>query len=205
MPSDIDKLCATVSNDLANVIRRHADIFPDDLPVGFPPERDHDHKIVLEPVAQPTVQTQWRLTQPELGELRRQLDNLLEKGFVRPSTSLFAALILFTAKKYGGLRMCIDYRTLNRVTIKSRYPIPRADKLIDQLRGAKRHFEPGTGVMRFGLRNAHSTFHLTMNEGFWPLLDKCAIMYLDEILICSTTREQHLKDLEAVFSLLQQH
>ncbi|GJP64862.1 hypothetical protein CLOP_g21802 [Closterium sp. NIES-67] len=81
--------------------------------------RDHDHKIELEPGAHPTFRTQWRLTQPELDELRSQLDYLLEKGFVHPSTTPFAAPILFSSKKYGGLRMCIDYRTLNRVTIKS--------------------------------------------------------------------------------------
>ncbi|GJP79780.1 hypothetical protein CLOP_g9999 [Closterium sp. NIES-67] len=85
------------------VIRKHADIFPDDLPVGLPSEREHDHKIELEPGTQPTVRTQWRLTQPELDELRRQLDYLLEKGFVRPSTSPFAAPIMFTPKKDGGL------------------------------------------------------------------------------------------------------
>ncbi|GJP38820.1 hypothetical protein CLOM_g23229 [Closterium sp. NIES-68] len=114
-PADIDKLCAAVPDDLATLIRKHADIFPNDLPPGLPPERDHDHKIQLEPGAQPTVRTQWRLTQPELDELRRQLDYLLEKGFVRPSTSPFAAPILFTLKKDGGLRMCIDYRALNRL------------------------------------------------------------------------------------------
>ncbi|GJP53520.1 hypothetical protein CLOM_g12679 [Closterium sp. NIES-68] len=215
------------------VIRKHASIFPDDLPAGLPPERDHDHKIELEPGAQPTVWTQWSLTQPELDELRRQLDYLFEKGFVRPSTSPFAAPILFTPKKDGGLRMCIDYRALNRVTIKFRYPIPRADELIDQLRGAKffskidmrgdyhqicvneadcyktalqtRYGSYEYTVMPFGLTNAPSTFHLTMNEVFRPLLDKCVIVYLDDILIYSTTREQYLKDLEAVFSLLQQH
>ncbi|GJP52823.1 hypothetical protein CLOM_g11911 [Closterium sp. NIES-68] len=195
--------------------------------------RAHDHKIELEPGAQPTVRTQWRLTQPELDELRHRLDYLLEKGFARRSTSPFAAPILFTPKKDGGLRMCIDYRALNWVTIKSRYPIPRADELIDQLRGAKffskidlqggyhqirvneahcykTAFRSFYGsyeytVMPFGLTNAPSTFQLTMNEVFRPLLDKCVIVYLDDILVFSTTREQHLKDLEAVSSLLQQH
>ncbi|GJP44517.1 hypothetical protein CLOM_g3905 [Closterium sp. NIES-68] len=208
------------------VIRKHADIFPDDLPPGLPPEREHDKKIELEPGAQPTVRTQWWLTQLELDELRRQLDYLLEKGFVRPSTSPFAAPILFTLKKDGSLRMCIDYRALNRVTIKSCYPIPRADELIDQLRGAKffskidlrggydqirmnevdcykTAFRTWYGsyeymVMPFGLANAPSTFHLTMNEVFRPLLDKCVIVYLENILIYSITREQHLKDWEAI-------
>ncbi|GJP78104.1 hypothetical protein CLOP_g8430, partial [Closterium sp. NIES-67] len=177
---------------LATLIRKHTDIFPDDLPAGLPPERDHDHTIELEPSAQPTIRTQWRLTEPELDELRHQLDYLVEKGFVRPSTSPFAAPILFTPKKDGGLRMCIDYRALNRVTIKSRYPIPRADELIDQLRGAKffskidlrggyhqirvhevdcfktafrtRYGSYEYTVMPFGLTNAPLMFQLTMNE-----------------------------------------
>ncbi|GJP49384.1 hypothetical protein CLOM_g8601 [Closterium sp. NIES-68] len=193
------------------VIRKHADIFPDDLPAGLPPKRDHDHKIELEPGAQPTVRTQWRLTQPELDEIRRQLDYLLEKGLVRPSTSPFAAPILFTPKKDGGLQMCIDYRALNRVTIKSRYPIPHADERIDQIRGAKffskfdlrggyhqiRVNEADCSKMVFRTRYGRYEYTLTMNEVFRPLLDKCVIVYLDNILIYSTTREQHLKDLEA--------
>ncbi|GJP86207.1 hypothetical protein CLOP_g16259 [Closterium sp. NIES-67] len=112
-------------------------IFPDDLPSGLPPEQPQDHKIELELGAQPTIRTQWRLTQPELYELRNQLDYLLAKGFIRPSTSPFAAPILFTPKKGGGLRMCTDYCALNRVTIKSRYPIPCTDELIDNLREAR--------------------------------------------------------------------
>ncbi|GJP74531.1 hypothetical protein CLOP_g5095 [Closterium sp. NIES-67] len=192
-----------------------------------------DHKIELEPGAQPTVRTQWRLTQPELQQLRNQLDYLLVKGFIRPSTSPFAAPILFTPKKDGRLRMCMDYRALNRVTIKSRYPIPHTDEMIDNLRGAryfskmdlrsgyhqirvfaddchKTAFRTRYGnyeytVMPFGLTNAPSTFQFTMNGVFRDLLDKCVIIYLDDILIYSKTREQHLKDLDAVFQRLQQH
>ncbi|CAI7779893.1 unnamed protein product [Closterium sp. NIES-53] len=114
-----------------------AGIFPDDLPKGLPPQRAHDHRIELEPGAQPTVQRLLRLTQLELDELRKQLDYLLEKKFIRPSSSPFTAPILFTPKKDGGFCMCIDYRALNRVTVKSQYPIPHANKLIDQLRTAR--------------------------------------------------------------------
>ncbi|GJP31878.1 hypothetical protein CLOM_g15523, partial [Closterium sp. NIES-68] len=223
---------STEQNEATN-INKLCDSVPDDLPSGLPPERPQDHKIELEPGAQPTVRTQWRLTQPELQELRNQLDYLLAKGFIRPSTSPFAAPILFTPKKDGGLRMCTDYRALNRVTIKSRYPIPHTDELIDNLRGAryfskidlrggyhqirvfaddchKTAFRTRYGsyeytVMPFGLTNAPSAFQLTMNGVFRDLLDKCVIIYLDDILIYSKTREQHLKDLEAVFQRLQQH
>ncbi|CAI7765728.1 unnamed protein product [Closterium sp. NIES-53] len=86
-------------------------IFPDDLPTGLPPQRPHDHMIELEPRAQPIVQRKFRLTQPELDKLRKQLEYVLEKEFIRPSSSPFTAPILFTPKKDGGFHMCIDYRT----------------------------------------------------------------------------------------------
>ncbi|GJP64767.1 hypothetical protein CLOP_g21716 [Closterium sp. NIES-67] len=181
----------------------------------------YSQRIELDPRAQPTVRSQWRLSQPELMELRTQLDYLLEKKFIHPYTSPYAAPILFTPKKDGGLQMCTDYRVLNKITIKPRYLIPRADDLIDQLRGArifsktdlrggyhqiriaeadisKTVFRTRYGsyeyiVMPFGLTNAPSTFQLTMNEVFCSLLDKCAIVYLDDILVYSISREQHLR------------
>ncbi|CAI7833176.1 unnamed protein product [Closterium sp. NIES-54] len=134
---DLQKLLADVPDDLAAQMKQYSGIFPDDLPTRLPPQRPHDHRIELEPGAQPTIQRHFRLTQPERDELRKQLDYLLEKEFIRPSSSPFAAPILFTPKKDEGFHMCIDYRALNRVTIKSRYPIPRVDKLIDQLRTAQ--------------------------------------------------------------------
>ncbi|CAI7772871.1 unnamed protein product [Closterium sp. NIES-53] len=171
--------------------------------------------------------------QPELDELRKQLDFLLEKKITRPSSSRFAAPILFTPKKDGGFRMCIDYRALNRVTVKSRYPIPHGNELIDQLRTArvfskidlrggyhqirvepsdcaKTAFRTRYGsfeyiVMPFGLTNAPATFQMTMNEVFRPLLDKCVIFYLDDILVYSRDKLQHLADLEAVFMVLDEH
>ncbi|CAI7832848.1 unnamed protein product, partial [Closterium sp. NIES-53] len=129
--------------------------------------------------------------------------------------------------------MCINYRALNRVTVKSRYPIPRADELIDQLgtarvfskidlRGgyhqiwvepsdcAKTTFRTRYGsfeytVIPFGLTNGPATFHMTMNEAFRPPLDKCVIIYLDDILVYSRDKQQHLADLEAVFTVLDKH
>ncbi|GJP80421.1 hypothetical protein CLOP_g10624 [Closterium sp. NIES-67] len=208
MAEDIAKLCETVPPDLADLIKKYPEIFPDDLPAGLPPSRPEDHRIELEPGAQPTVQRQFRLSQPELEELQQQLDYLMTKGFIWPSTSPYAALVLFTPKKDGGFRMCIDYRALNRITIKSRYPIPRADELLDQLHGAKffskinlqggyhqiriaaddchnTAFRTRYGsyeylVMPFGLTNAPSTVQMTMNDIFRELLDKCVIIYLDD-------------------------
>ncbi|CAI7742113.1 unnamed protein product [Closterium sp. NIES-54] len=231
-PSDFQKLLAAVPSELQELLKRFPGIFPDDLPEGLPPQWAHDHRIELEPGAQPTMQRQFRLTQPELDELREQLDYLLEKKFIRPSSSPFAAPILFTPKKDGGFRMCIDYRALNRVTFKLRYPIPRADELIDQLRTArvfskidlrggyhqirvepsdcaKTAFRTRYGsfeytVMPFRLTNAPATFQMTMNEAFRPLLDKCVIIYLDDILVYIRDKQQHLADLE-VFTVLEKH
>ncbi|CAI7778640.1 unnamed protein product [Closterium sp. NIES-53] len=202
---DIKKLCAAVPPDLAELIQQYPDIFLDELPPGLPPEGLEDHKINLEPDAQLNV---WTHTSP------------------------FATPILFTPKKDGGLRMCIDYRALNWVTIKSRYPMPRTNDLLDQLRGAryfpkidlrggyhqirvfaddchKTAFRTRYGsyeftVMPFGLTNAPSTFQLTMNRFFRDLLDRCVIVYLDDILIFSKTREHHLRDLDTVFKRLQE-
>ncbi|GJP47583.1 hypothetical protein CLOM_g6766, partial [Closterium sp. NIES-68] len=215
---DITKLCEAVPPDLAELIRKYPEIFPDDLPAGLPPSRPEDHRIELEPGAQPTVQRQFRLSQPELEELQQQLDYLLTKGFIRPSTSPYAAPILFTPKKDGGFRMCIDYRALNRITIKSRYPIPRADDLLDQLRGAKFFSKidlrgvttkfaspPRIATNRFPNPLRQLRILMTMNGVFRELLDKCVIIYLDDILIYSRSREQHLKDLDAVFTLLHKN
>ncbi|GJP83127.1 hypothetical protein CLOP_g13327, partial [Closterium sp. NIES-67] len=212
---DIEKQFKAVPTDLADVIRKYPEIFLDDLPAGLPLSRPEDHRIDLEPGAQRAVQRQFRLSQPELEELQQQLDNLVEKGFIRPSTSPYAAPILFTPKKYGGFRMCIDYRALNMITIKSHYLIPRADELLDQIRVTaedchKTAFQTRCDsyeylVMPFGLTNTSSTFQMTVNGIFRELLDKCVIIYLDDILIYSRSKEQHLQDLVAIFTLLHKN
>ena len=112
------------------------DVFPDELP-GLPPQRVVDFSIELHPGTSPISMTPHRMTPVELQELRVQLQELLDKGFIRPSTSPWGALVLFAKKKDRTLRLCIDYRKLNRVTIKNRYPLPRIDDLFDQLRGAR--------------------------------------------------------------------
>ncbi|GJP48526.1 hypothetical protein CLOM_g7806, partial [Closterium sp. NIES-68] len=131
MPFGLTNAPATFQAEMNHILRPH---HHRGRPEGM---CRHDHRIELESGTQPAVWTQWRVMQPELQELRDQVDYLLAKGFVRLSTSPFAALILFTPKKDGGLRMCIDYRSLNRVAIKYRYPIPSADELIDHERGGR--------------------------------------------------------------------
>ena len=120
---------------LPRVVCEYEDVFPDELP-GLPPHKDVDFVIELHLGTSPISMTPHRMAPVELQELKVQLQELLNKGFIRPSTSPWGALVLFAKKKDKTLRLCIDYRQLNRVTIKNRYPLPRFDDLFDQLRGA---------------------------------------------------------------------
>ena len=122
--------------DLPRVECEYVDVFLDELP-GLPPQRVVDFGIELRPGTSPISMTPHRMAPVELQALRVQLQELLDKGFIRPSTSPWGALVLFARKKGKTLRLCIDYRQLKRVTIKNLYPLPRIDDLFDQLRGAR--------------------------------------------------------------------
>ncbi|TLX69787.1 hypothetical protein E9993_22755 [Labilibacter sediminis] len=118
-----------------DVVRNYADVFPNDLP-GLPPTRLIDFQIDLVPGAAPIAKAPYRLAPSEMKEVMSQLQELLDKGFIRPSSSPWGAPVLFVKKKDGSMRMCIDYRELNQVTVKNKYPLPRIDDLFDQLQGA---------------------------------------------------------------------
>jgi hypothetical protein len=120
------------------LIKGYADVFPDDHP-GLPPDRAVQLEINLEPGAQPASKPAYRLSPAEMDELKTQLAVLLEKGLIRPSTSPWGAPVLFAPKSDGGLRMCLDFRALNKVTVKYKNPIPRVDEIFDRLQGAT-HF-----------------------------------------------------------------
>ena len=169
----------------------------------------------------------------ELQELRVQLHELLDKGFIRPSTSPWGASVLFAKKKDKTLRLCIDYRQLNKATIKNRYPLPRIDDLFDQLRGARvyskidlrtgyhqlrvreidipktmfrtryGHFE--FTVMPFGLTNAPAAFMDLMHRVFQPYLDQFVVVFVDDILIYSQSEWEHEYHLRIVLQLLRDH
>ena len=109
--------------------------FPNELP-RLPPERELDFTIELKPGAEPISKTEYRMTAPELCELQMQLKELLDLGLVRPSVSPWGAPVIFVKKKDGSLRLCIDYRDLNRATVKNRYPMPRIDDLFDHMKRA---------------------------------------------------------------------
>jgi hypothetical protein len=118
------------------VVCEYPDVFPDELP-GMPSDRDVEFVIELQPGTAPISKRPYRMPPKELAELKTQLQELLDKGYIRPSSSPWGCPALFVKKKDGSLRMCVDYRPLNAVTIKNKYPLPRIDVLFDQLAGAK--------------------------------------------------------------------
>jgi hypothetical protein len=129
---------AAVTVQLENilVVREYPDVFPDDLP-GMPPDRDIEIVIELQSGTAPISKRPYRMPPKELAELKNQLQELLDKGYIRPSSSPWGSPALFVKKKYGSLRMCVDYLPLNAVTIKNKYSLPRIDVLFDQLAGAR--------------------------------------------------------------------
>ena len=218
------------SVDSVPVVREYADVFPTDLP-GLPPERDIDFAIDLEPGTRPISIPPYRMAPAELRELSVQLKDLLEKGFIRPSVSPWGAPVLFVKKKDGTLRMCIDYRQLNKVTVKNRYPMPRINDLFDQLQGAVIFSKidlrsgyhqlriraadiPKTAfrtrydyyeflVMSFGLTNAPAVFMNLMTRVFRPYLDSFVIIFIDDILVYSRSRSEHEQHLRIVLQTLR--
>ncbi|GJU02354.1 putative reverse transcriptase domain-containing protein [Tanacetum coccineum] len=157
-----------------------------------------DGKLILR--ATPVAKSPYRLAPSELEELSGQLKELQDKGFIRPSSSPWGAPILFVKKKDGSFRMCIDYWELNKLTVKNRYPLPRIDDLFDQLTRYG-HFE--FTIMPFGLTNALAVFMDLMNRVCRPYLDKFVIVFIDDILIYSKTREEQVEHLRLVLELLK--
>ncbi|KAJ9567767.1 LOW QUALITY PROTEIN: hypothetical protein OSB04_003733 [Centaurea solstitialis] len=213
-----------------DVVREFPDVFPEDLP-GLPPERQVEFHIDLTPGAAPIARAPYRLASTEMKEMMTQLQELSEKGFIRPSSSPWGAPVLFVKKKDGSMRMCIDYHELNKVTVKNRYPLPRIDDLFDQLQGAgcfskidlrsgyhqvrvkeddvpKTAFRTRYGhyeflVMPFGLTNAPAVFMDLMNRVCRPFLDKSVIVFIDDILVYSKDEAEHERHLREVLNVLK--
>src|SRR5438477_10000548 len=120
-----------MSPEAKGLMKEYQDVFPTSLPNELPPKRTIDHTIDLVPGFEPTSRPIYRLSYLEINELKRQLSELMEKGFIRPSIFPFGAPVLFVHKKDGTLRLCMDYRALNKITIKNRYPLSRIDELMD--------------------------------------------------------------------------
>ncbi|PNY16525.1 retrotransposon-related protein [Trifolium pratense] len=213
------------------VVKDFPEVFPDDVP-GLPPVRDIEFSIDLIPGAGPISIAPYRMSPTELAELKTQLEDLLSKQFIRPSVSPWGAPVLLVKKKDGSSRLCVDYRQLNKVTIKNKYPLPRIDDLMDQLCGAvvfskidlrtgyhqirvksedvsKTAFRTRYGhyeylVMPFGVTNAPAVFMDYMNRIFNPFLDKFVVVFIDDILIYSKSYEEHEDHLRQVLQILRE-
>ncbi|GJY93315.1 putative reverse transcriptase domain-containing protein [Tanacetum coccineum] len=205
-------------------------VFPQDLP-GLPPVRQVEFQIDLISGTTHVARAPYRLAPSEMQELSNQLQELTDQGFIRSSTSPWGAPVLFVKKKDGSFRMCIDYRELNKLIVKNRYPLPMIDDLFDQLQGLSvyskidlrsgyhqlrvrdedirktafrtryKHYE--FQVMPFGLTNASAVFMDLMNRVCKPYLDKFVIVFIDDILIYSRNKEEHANHLRIILELLK--
>jgi hypothetical protein len=213
-------------------VSKFPDVFLEELP-GMPPDREIEFVIELVPSTAPIFKRPYRMATNQLAELKEQLQELLDKGYIRPSASPWGAPVIFVPKKDGTQRMCVDYHSLNEVTIKNKYPLPTIDDLFDQLKGAcaflkidlrSRYHQlkiratdiPKTAfitqyglyeytVMSFGLTNAPANFMYLMNKVFMEYLDKFVVVFIDNILIFSKNEEEHDEHLHLVLQKLREN
>jgi hypothetical protein len=200
-------------------------------PSGLPPRRRYDHHIPLVPGARPVSVRPYRVA-PELkDEIERQIKELLSQGVIVHSNSAFGSPVLLVKKEENAWRLVVDYRQLNALTVKGKYPLSVIDELLDELAGAqwfskldlkagyhqirlapgeeyKTAFQTHNGqyefrVMAFGLTGAPSTFQHAMNDTLAPVLRKFAVVFFDDILVYSTTYQEHLQHLATVLEILQ--
>jgi hypothetical protein len=225
----LNKVQGTSLNEIG-IAREYPDVFPEELP-DMPPNRDIEFMIELLPGTPPISKRPYRMPVNELVQLKKQIAKLQSKGFIHSSSSPWGAPVLFVEKKDGTQRMCVDYRSLNEVTIKNKYPLPRIEDLFDQMKGAivflkidlrsgyhqlkiresdipKSAFHTRYGlyeytVMSFGLINAPAYFMYLMNKVFMEYLDKFVVVFIDDILIFSKTEEEHERHLRMVLEKLR--
>ncbi|GBG73553.1 hypothetical protein CBR_g16896 [Chara braunii] len=215
---------------ITKLLNAYSDVF--EGPHGVVPDRPIRHEIILEDGAVPPRGCIYRMNEEELSVLRAQLDDLLKKGWIRPSSSPYGAPVLFVRKKNKDLWLCIDYRKLNAQTIRNAGPLPRIDDLLERLGGVqffskldlksgyyqleirkedryKTAFKTRYGhfewlVMPFGLTNAPATFQAAMTTEFQHMLDRFVIIYLDDILVYSRSLDEHVEHLRTVLKRLRQ-
>jgi hypothetical protein len=217
---------------LDELLHEYRDVFPDDLPSGLPPDRNTGHTIVTEPNAVPPYRRNRRMSPIESELCNEYITDLLKKGFITPSNSPFGAPVMFIAKPAGGYRVVCDWRALNNITVKNRYPLPRIDETLDRLVGAKiftsldlnsgyfqiriseedahktafttPHGQYEFKVLGQGLANSPATFQSVMNRIFAPHLFKFCVVYLDDIMVYSKTPEEHYEHLRSVLQILRE-
>ena len=218
-----------IQTPLQLLIQEFVDVFS--IPKGLPPQRSHDHKIPLKEGTPPVNLRPYRHPPTQKDAIESMVQELLESGVIRHSQSAFASPIVMVRKKDGSWRMCVDYRQLNKNTLKDKFPIPLIEELIDELSGsvifskldlrsgyhqirmyeddiAKTAFKTHEGhyefvVMPFGLTNAPSTFQSLMNEVFRPFLRKFTLVFFDDILVYSTSLEEHVQQLRIILETMR--
>ncbi|XP_027093589.2 uncharacterized protein [Coffea arabica] len=221
----------SVPNSLTDLLAEYEDIFAD--PKTLPPSRAHDREIPLRADARPFKIAPYRYPHSQKTEIERQIKEMLTSGVIQNSHSPFASPALLVKKKDGSWRLCIDYRQLNSLTIKDKFPIPIIDDLLDELHGAKFFSKidlrsgyhqirmapadiPKTAfrthsrlyeflVMSFGLTNAPATFQALINSVFEPYIRKFVLVFFDDILIYSPELPTHLHHLSLVLNTLRTH
>lgn len=217
--------------DIQNLITEFASLF--DKPTGLPPARSHCHSIPLVPGATSFRLRPYRYNPTQKDEIEHQVKELLQNGMIQPSSSPFASPVILARKKTGDWRLRVDYRRLNALTVKNKYPLPVIDELLDELQGAmwftsldlssgyhqiqmepldipKTAFQTHNGhyeyrVMPYGVTGGPATFQLTMNSILAPLLRKCVVVFIDDILVYSTNWRDHLEHIRVVFNILDKH
>jgi hypothetical protein len=230
-PSLLNQVRGTSLEEI-RVVQEYPDVFLEDL-LGMPPHRDIEFIIDLVPGTPPISKRPYRMPVNELAKLKKQIVELQLKGFIRPSSSPWGAPMLFIEKKDGTQWMCVNYPSLNEVTIKNNYPLPWIEDLSNQMKGAsvfskidlrsgyhqlkiresdipKIAFHTRYGLyeytmMSFGLTNAPAYFMYLMNKVFMEYLDKFMIVFIDDILIFSKTEEEHETHLRLVLEKLRAH
>ncbi|XP_028794470.1 uncharacterized protein LOC114750095 [Neltuma alba] len=220
-----------INPDLQGIIQDFSSVF--DKPHDLPPNREHEHRIILHEGVGPVKVRPYRYPFSQKAEIEKMVQELLNDGFIQPSTSPFSAPVILVKKKDGTWRFCVDYRALNAVTVKDSFPMPIVDELLDELGGSvfytkldlrsgyhqvlmhppdreKTAFRTHQGlyewlVMPFGLSNAPATFQALMNSVFKPFLRKFVLIFFDDILIYSATWLQHLQHVAEVLEAMARH